>query len=301
MRTDVSERELVAAAERVATTFETIPARPVVLGDVTSLGPDDETEIRRRYRDQGFCIVELADVAATPETLSDLGVAMRLGEPFIAPLYRLGSAKPDPVARISAGGNAGTALAVHPSFGRTVGQNLHTDGTLQEIGYLKAAILLCQQPALEGGETMLFNTTAAFAELMALDPDAGVTLTTPGTLVRKANINGSTDENRGPVVAVIDGELVGRYSTTATDSVAVPDGVDEEALRRGMEFLAEAARPGGRHYVELTLSAGQAIVFDNTRISHGRMAYLDAPDQPRCIYRMLFLRHPCGSAPRPAT
>jgi len=293
----VSLQALVAAAAKVTATFDSIPPQPVAVNDATHIDRDTAAEIVWRYERNGFSILELVADQPTSKTLEAIASSLHLGDPFIPPLYTMGAREAHPVARISAAHNAGTDGADHPSFGRTVGQNLHSDGTLQDIGFVKASILVCECAAAEGGETLLFNTSAAFAELIASDQAAAAALATPGTLVRKANINGCTDENSGPVVSVLDGGLVCRYSVTDTDFWAVPDDVDEHDLRRGIGFMAEASQPGGRYHVQLRLAAGQAIVFDNTRISHGRTAYFDSAQQRRCMYRGLYLRHPTVTIP----
>lgn len=292
MPTGVTPQALLVAAEKVTTTFEVIPSRPVALHDLAHIDHETVAEIVLRYEQNGFSILELTGDEPTPASLNAVAASLHLGDPFVPPLYTMGANDVQPVSRISAARNASTPDAHHPSFGRTVGQNLHSDGTLQDIGFVRAAILLCECAAAEGGETTLFNTSAAYSELIAADPAAAAALATPGTLVRKANINGCSDENSGPVVSVKDGELVCRYSVTDTDSWAVPDAVDEDDLRRGIDFLAEASRPGGRHYAQLKLATGQAIVFDNTKISHGRTAYVDSARQRRCMYRGLYLRDP---------
>ncbi|MFD4791583.1 TauD/TfdA family dioxygenase, partial [Streptomyces sp. NPDC058459] len=70
------------------------------------------------------------------------------------------------------------------------------------------------------------------------------------------------------------------------------DGVDDAALKRGIAYLDEAARPGSPYATRLTLTDGQAIVFDNTRISHGRTPYRDSASRRRCMYRGLYLGQP---------
>lgn len=291
MSTGPSLQELFAAA-RVTRAFDSIPDRPVAVADASELDQETAREIVHRYGLNGFCILELVADDPTPSTLEVLGTSLNLGDPFIPPLYTMGASSPRPISRISAARNCGTLDADHPSFGRTDGQRLHSDGTLQDIGVVKTGILICECAAAEGGDTMLFNTSAAFAELLALDPSAAAAVATPGTLVRTANINGCTDENRGPAVSVIDGTLVSRYSVTDTDSWAVPDRVNEDDLRRAIKFLAAASQPGSPHYTELRVDTGQAIIFDNTTISHGRTAYKDSQNQRRCMYRGLYLNHP---------
>ena len=279
---------LLAAAGAVSTTFAAIPEAPVPVRDPSAIGALEAAEIADRYARHGFAIVQLGG-PVTPGTLTALAGSLDLGAPFVPPLY--GNAVPT-ISRISAAANAGTAEENHPSFGRTVGQALHSDGTLQDIGYVKATLLVCETPAEQGGDTVLFNASAAYSQLAEADVPAAVALATPGSLVRQANINGSTDLNAGPAFAVRDGGLVSRYSVTETDRWAVPAGVDPAVLWRGVGFLLHASLPGSRHFARLALAAGQAIVFDNTRISHGRTSYRDSPARRRCLFRGLYLRHP---------
>jgi alpha-ketoglutarate-dependent taurine dioxygenase len=283
--------DLLTAARSVVTTFAHTPSESVPVTNAANLSRGEAATIARRYARHGFAICEHAGAVDSGTTLA-LAKSLCLGQAFVPPLYSMGGRKPPAVSRISASANSGTPDADHPSFGRTGGQELHCDGTLQDIGYVKASLLLCAMPAAEGGDTTLFNTSAAVAELAEADLAAARALAFPGTLIRRANINGCTDMNAGPVVAVQNGNLICRYCVTETDSWAVPDGVVEADLRRGIDFLAEACRPGSRNFLQLRLNSGQAIVFDNTRISHGRTMYTDSPGSPRCMYRSLHLRHP---------
>ncbi|MFI2710809.1 TauD/TfdA family dioxygenase [Micromonospora sp. NPDC018662] len=288
----VTADRLLAATGSVRTTFDRIPADPVTIADPAHLGHDEAAETVRRYDRHGFAIMRLPRGPFTEERLLDVAGSLCLGEPFVPPLYTLAGRQAPKVSQISAARNAGTRDAGHPSFGHTVGQELHCDGTLQDIGYVKASLLLCEMPAASGGDSLLFNASAAFVELAGADLAAAQALTVPGTLVRRATINGSADVNAGPAFTVQDGRLVNRYSVTETDSWAVPAGVDAAALERGIRFLAAASQPGSAHFVQLRLDAGEIIVFDNTRISHGRTPYRDAPDRRRCMFRSLHLRQP---------
>lgn len=284
--------QLLAATKSVSTTFQGVPSDPVRVRGTAAIGTAEAGQIVERYSLHGFAVIRLDPELATPGGLLQLTSSLDLGEPFIPALYFLGGNNPASVSRISAAANAGTPDAKHPSFGRTVGQELHCDGTLQPIGYLKASVLLCECPAAEGGATTLFNASAAYSQIAETDQPAAVALATPGALVRQANINGSTDTNVGPAFTVQDDQLICGYSVTPTDRWAVPEGVDEADLLRGADLLREAALPGSRCSAQLTLGAGEAILFDNTRISHGRTSYRDSEDSRRCVYRSLHLRHP---------
>ncbi|MGH9277953.1 MAG: TauD/TfdA family dioxygenase [Acidimicrobiales bacterium] len=316
MHNAVSFDQVMAAAAAVSTTFENFPADPVSATNAGTISASARAEVVDRYERHGFAVIQLDPHRVTAETLLALAESFDLGAPFVPPLYATNGKPVATVARISAAA-ADVATARHPSFERTVGLALHCDGTLQEIGFVKVSVLLCEAPAAQGGETILFNASAAYAQLAAVDAPAAAALATPGALIRQANINGCRDVNAGPAFTVQEHQLVCGYSVTATDRWSVPVSVAEADLYRGVGFLLHASLPGSPHFAELALEAGQAIVFDNTRISHGRTSYCDNPSRPRCLYRSLHLRHPSvrqlhtitvaarvaveGSHPAPAT
>ncbi|MER8072284.1 alpha/beta hydrolase fold domain-containing protein [Streptomyces sp. NPDC094034] len=285
--------ELLAAARSVTTTFDLIPEEPVPVADAGALVPLELSQVADRYARHGFAIIQLPPGPFTDKSLLALAESLGLGEPFLPPLYRLGGTVAT-VSRISAAANEGTVDADHPSFARTVGQELHCDGTLQDIGFIKASVLLCESPAAEGGDTTLFNASAAFARLLMTDAAAATALATPGVLIRQANVNGSTEVNSGPAFTVQDGQLICRYCVSGTDRWAVPADVTEADLWRGVEFMRWASQPISPFFARLRLGEGQAIVFDNTRISHGRSPYSDSKTQHRCLHRSLHLTHPRG-------
>jgi alpha-ketoglutarate-dependent taurine dioxygenase len=293
MRQVVSTDEVLATASAVRTTFEDLPADPVGISDPSVIRWTESAQIADRYTRHGFAVLQLSSSSINPGTLLALAGSLGLGEAFVPPLYTKGGNRARPVSRISAASNLGTSDESHPSFGRAVGQPLHCDGTLQEIGFIKASVLLCESPGAQGGDTTLFNASAAYAQLAAADGPAAVALATPGVLIRQANINGCSDINAGPAFSARDGQLVCGYSVTETDRWDVPDGVAEADLYRGVGFLSHAALPGSPDFAQLTLGSGQAIIFDNTRISHGRTPYRDSGARRRCLYRSLHLCHPC--------
>jgi alpha-ketoglutarate-dependent taurine dioxygenase len=310
MREDVTAGQVLAAAAAVTTTFVDVPREPLGVQRAAALAPRESGEIVARYARHGFAVVQLGAGHVTAGTLLELAQALDLGAPFVPPLYATGGraagasaaggSAAGGVSRISAARNTGTADDHHPSFGRTGGQELHCDGTLQPIGYVKTSLLGCETPAAFGGETTLFNASAAYAQLAVADPAAAAALAAPGVMVRQANINGCTDSNAGSAFTLRDGRLVCGYSVTQTDTWAVPDGVDAADLYRGAGFLRHASLPGGPFFAQLKLAAGQVIAFDNTRISHGRTPYRDAEDRRRCLYRSLHLRHPRARVPAAA-
>jgi alpha-ketoglutarate-dependent taurine dioxygenase len=278
------------AAATSPTSFLDLPTEPVEVADAWQVRPA-VPRIVRRYRAHGFAVVRFAAEPWTERAVEELAAALDLGEPFVPPLYTRGDYASSRVSRIGTS-PATDRPASHPHFETTVGQDLHCDGTLQDIGVVRAAVLLCQSPGAEGGETTVFNAHAAFTALLAADPAAAQALTQPGVLVRRATFNDSDEVNEGPAVAVIEDRLVCRYCVDVTDEWASPAGSDPTALARGLEFLAAASRDGSEYTHQLTLAAGHALLLDNTRVSHGRRPYRDGPGRRRCLFRSLHLRHP---------
>ncbi|WP_243710052.1 TauD/TfdA family dioxygenase [Micromonospora sp. KC213] len=272
-------------------TFDSIPPAPVP-ANPDRISPDTVAEIVRRYRRHGFAVAQFAPGPWTEQTVERLAVALDLGEPFVPPLYSRGGYSSPPVSRIGAPAVDDTSGTLHPHFETTVGQELHCDGTLQDIGEVKSVILLCQSQGLDGGTTTLFNAHGAFTKLLDVDPEAARALTAHGVLVRQATFNGSSEIKETPVFAVDGEQLICRYCVDATDRWAVPKGSDAAAIARGAEFLHQARQVGSTFIRRFDLAAGQALVMDNTRISHGRDAYRDGPGRRRCLLRSLHLRHP---------
>jgi hypothetical protein len=284
--------DVLAAAAAVRTTFENIPPEPVPVKSVASIEADESLAIVERYERHGFAIVQLMAHETTTDALLDLADGLGLGAPFTPPLYKVGLGAPASISTIAAKPVASLGEPHHPSFEGTAGLRFHCDGTLQPIGYVKVSVLLCQSRAAEGGDTTMFNAAAAYSLLATVDAPAAIALATSGVLIRQANINGCVDVNAGPAFAVDEGQLVCCYSVSDTDRWAAVEGVDAAALHRGVGFLLHASLPGSPFYTQLTLEAGQVILFDNTRVSHGRTPYVDAPEQRRCLFRSLHLRHP---------
>jgi len=291
-----NHEEVVDAVGRSIYAFANLPKKPVEVQSLANPEASALSEIASRYHQHGYAIVRSTDEVVTTENHLALTLALNLGAPFVPPLYFMGGQSPSAVSVISAASNANTSEANHPSFGARVGQALHVDGTLQSPGFVKATLMSCQSPAAEGGLNLLFDARAVFGDLLEADPEAAVALMEPDVLSRRANINGCTEDNVGPAVTIENGVLVGRFCETETDSWNIPDGEEGDAARRGIAYFRDAAREGSQHFRIERLAANEAIIFDNTRLSHGRTSYTDSPQQQRCMYRTLHTAHPSYSS-----
>lgn len=280
---------LQQAADRCPVSFTNLPSRPLDVATISDIDGFISSQLLHRYLRHGFAVLQINAQEITREIIIQLADVLKLGNIFVPPLYQTGDYTSTEISEISAKQEHETA---HPSFLGTVALDFHSDGTLQKIGYVKTTIMLCKAASAEGGETTLFNTSGAFANMLKTDPAAAIALATPGVLERKATLNGCTDVNCGPAFSIENGFLVTAYSMTHTDSIKPIKGVDIQALNRGEEFLKTASKPDSPYYARFKLLPGQLILLANTSISHGRTSYYDNQNDKRCMYRALFLKRP---------
>ncbi|MFG1879583.1 TauD/TfdA family dioxygenase [Sphaerisporangium sp. NPDC049003] len=273
-----------SARARLLPDFTGSPAKPIQVGDWSIPDAHDRRMIVESYRRRGYTVVQLARTVPTGQDLTAMAGALGLGEPFTPPLYAASSHTTGGISRLTADPNAD-----HP-FQNRAGQNVHCDGTLQQLGQIPTTVMICVRPAVNGGATYLFNAVAAYAELRHRDPAAAAQLDHDRALERRSTLV-ADQVTFGPAFAIDScGLPITRYSRTATDTYHPAD--DRAALERALAFLETAARPGSRHRIDFSLDAGQALVLANDRIGHGRTAYRDDPDAPRLLLRGLFTLKP---------
>ncbi|MDN3255272.1 TauD/TfdA family dioxygenase [Streptomyces sp. MA25(2023)] len=239
----------------------------------------------------GFAIAVMREFEEPDAVLKELSTALNLGPPYVPSLYRQEEAKDYSAAYSDIRSDPDD---LHPGFSRTTGQDWHVDGLLDDVGVIKTTILWCVRPAHRGGETLIFNSLAAFLRLRAADPEAAEALMAPTALLRRSTLPGVDHSRTGPVFALDEnGELVTRYTDNDTcewDHSAGAHG----ALRRALSFLAEQSRQAHSR-LAVRLGAGEALIFRNDRLSHGREAYVDTARARRHLVRALYTKAPVAT------
>lgn len=214
-------------------------------------------------------------------TLAYLAFGMRLG-PTIDAYGRLYEVKDRGVS------HKGTAIPVSQTRAET---SFHTDSTARDripehVG------LLCLQPAIRGGDSLVTSAVRAHEQLRAERPDALRALyrefvrdiVTPGT-PRSLD---ALRENRFPVFAhdAAGRGLTFRYMRywieTGHANAGNPlDAWDVAALDALDAVLADDA-----NVVQFPLAPGDMLWVNNRKIAHNRTEYDDDPERPRCLMRM---------------
>lgn len=253
---------------------------------------DAPNQLVHNLQECGFAVVVMTEPGSPDVALASLAATLRLGSPYIPALYRYAETK-----EYSTGYSniRSDAKGQHPSFSTTAGQGWHVDGLLDDIGDIKITILYCVRAAHRGGDTLLFNSIAAFAELRHKDPTAAEALLSPEALNRRSTIPAIDVNASSPAFSVDeDGQLTTRYTDNETCtwnfSVGAPG-----ALHRALAFL-RAASDNPRYRLAIRLAPGQALIFRNDRLSHGRQPYEDDPNARRHLVRALYANVP--SIPR---
>jgi len=188
-----------------------------------------------------------------------------------------------------------TALETHglrvvaTHFGRV--EDLRTDNTTNahtdQLGYTDAAIdLHTDQPFLDkppryqllhgirnpdrGGETLLADGEAAFRYLASLDREAANLLS--GTPVRFHRRQRAFErEVAAPIVTIRDGRVQLRSSYFTVAPYQLPFDRVASWYRAHDRFVRLLRDP--RHHFRFRLRSGDALVYDNRRMLHGRTAF----------------------------
>ena len=265
--------------------FTNVPTDPIIVDSISDIDHKILNKVLLRYRTHGFSIIEYKQEIDEIVVLK-LAELLNLGKIFVPPLYKRGLYKTSGVSTVK---STNTDNKNHKVFESEASIDLHCDGTLQPIGFVQTTILACKYSASLGGESILFNSTAAYYELFQNDREAALTMASDCSLIRQANLNNCGDKNIGPVFAIKNGELVCAYSVTQTDSFMAAYNTDMAALKRAIEFMRNSALPGSKYNYQHKLSSGQILIFANSKISHGRLKYQNSNNTNRCMFRALFL------------
>ncbi len=168
----------------------------------------------------------------------------------------------------------------------------HTDGYYNATDHqVRAWLLLCAQPASEGGDNELFDHEIAYIRVRDQNPDWIRALMAPDALTIPSNTEHGREirpDHSGPVFSLSphDGSLHMRYSARQRNVVWK----DDRATRDAAAFLLDLFKHGDAHIFRYRLKAGEGVISNN--ILHRRDGFRDAPDNgaKRLIYRARYFQ-----------
>lgn len=178
----------------------------------------------------------------------------------------------------------------HKAFDQNNNQDLHSDGTAHEIGFIKTTVLFCESEASMGGDTILFDSVGAFEKLQIENPKAAEALMHPESLTRVADI-GHESRMADPVFSYEQGEIISRFTLDHTAKWEESFG-KIDYLEDGYNYLKSLAQPDSNYFAQFPLKSGQGIIFANDKIAHGRLSFENSGDNIRKMVRGLFRQRP---------
>lgn len=189
---------------------------------------------------------------------------------------------------------------------RPVALGPHTDNPYREP-VPGIQLLHCLVNETTGGLSTLADSLAVGAQLAAEDPDAYERLAT--TLIRFRFLDEDEEliERRTIIRRDADGAMTGVHYSPRLDFLPLLEPAELAAFQRARRRLGELL-VDPRFEIRFPLRAGELMMFDNSRILHGRTAfdpqegrrhlqgcYIDI-DEPRSRYRILSRRLRGGTA-----
>ena len=166
--------------------------------------------------------------------------------------------------------------------------NWHTDGYYYPETYpVRAMLLHCVRPALEGGATELINHEIVYALLAQTNPDYVAALSQADVMTIPANSqapDGPRQAQSGPVFWQDPGRIYMRYTTRRHNIQWRQDPLSHEAV----EALAEILRQRTDLVFHRQLGPSEGVLSNNT--PHRREPFQDSTerDRGRLFYRGRF-------------
>ncbi|UED72218.1 TauD/TfdA family dioxygenase [Brevibacillus sp. DP1.3A] len=259
---------------------------PVQIKSVANLSSLELSMLQKRYCEAGFVIFEINNEEPTEESLLLLSKQIGLGDPYVPHIYHktqlyLSSG----LNLIHNNNNIKTIEKTHRAFSTNNEQLLHSDGTLEKIGFINTSILLCVNPAVEGGHTTLFNSVAAFTSHYINNPHNMIPLLDNKALTRTA-VNMSGKPYTGPAFQLKEDSLTSRFSIDNTSNWELGFNL-VNGLKEAYNTICRSIHPGSPFYLDISLKRKQGIIMANDKIAHGRTTYSDSK---RLVIRGLFNR-----------
>ena len=254
----------------------------VEVRDLASPTASEGAEIRRR--------IGAANMALYATSANDGGAAgsrcdlIAFGAAFgLFAIEDHRSAEADGIVRIEAVDQGGT-LGYIPYTDKPI--NWHTDGYYNfhgPIRAIRAMLLHCQRPAVEGGVNRLLDPEIAYIRLRDEAPSLVEALIRPDVMTIPASVEASgrvRPENVGPVFFVDprSGALGMRFTARKRNV----DWRDDPVTQRAVEALLRILRDDPL-IVETRLAAGQGLICNN--VLHDRSAFAGGD---RLLYRVRY-------------
>lgn len=265
---------------------------PVNIDSPNDLTQQQATKIINNYNNYGFSIFQLHRPISKDMDLINFYRSLGLYQPFVPKIYHeepeiYEKSGLNHISRQYAEVNKDN---LHRAFQTTNNQELHSDGTLEEIGQIKTSTLFCVNPAVEGGDNLIFNSVAAFFSLWKMSPDIASSMLDENAL-RRQDIGRTNRSSIGPTFKITNDTIISRFSMDNTCDWEYGFN-NVKNLKECFDQLTRFMKLGSPYYIRVKLLKNQGLIMANNKISHGRTSYSDTPDSQRKMIRGLYTVEP---------
>ncbi|MBE4780160.1 TauD/TfdA family dioxygenase [Vibrio parahaemolyticus] len=263
----------------------------------TACSADNAQLLMETFYKQGFVVVD-GSTLKSENKLSELAGILELGETFVSQYnktYFPNKSNSDKVAEIGFNEENRDDFA-HPVFEESGALGQHVDGTFSPLGEVKTTLLLCQNQAVSGGETTLFNGYGAIKYLESIDSKFVDALKDKNALRRRSTFDGINEEMTDCVFgldSIYEREIIRLAFDSSADWESGYELVPN--LKEAVERLMALYNEQGEFFLQFILNEGDVIVMDNTRITHGRTKFTHDLNNPRMMHRSVHQKLPLAS------
>jgi Taurine catabolism dioxygenase TauD, TfdA family len=265
---------------------------PVNIDSPNEFTQQQATKIIDNYNNYGFSIFQFNKPIMKDMDLINFYKSLGLYRPFVPRIYHEspGIYEKSGLNHISTKSAEVNEDNLHRAFQTTNNQELHSDGTLEKIGKIRTSTLFCINPAVEGGDNIIFNSVAAFFSIWKMSPEIASSMLNENAL-KRLDIGRTNGSSIGPAFKISNNTIISRFSMDNTcDWEYGFNNVNN--LRECFELLTRFMKIGSPYYIRVKLLKNQGILMANHKISHGRTSYFDTFNFQRKMIRGLYTIEP---------
>lgn len=262
--------------------------------NITPIPIKNKSTILDLFYQQGFAIID-SKALLTQNPLPVIAKELQLGENFISDYNKKYFPNKINLAEGTTQiGDNKKDVFKHSTFEGNKYLEQHVDGTMSSLAGVKTSLLWCHTEAKSGGETVLFNAYGAIKYLEKEQPNVVIPFKNPHALRRFAKYEDGSEIDKIDCVFGIDPDYQREairltYDVTADWSYGfkrVPQ------LEESYTKLHNLYKNDTRFTLEFPLGKGNTIIMDNTRITHGRTAFIEEASMPRKMIRTTHIKLP---------
>ncbi len=245
-------------------------------------GNVDKGALLAALRKNGFALINFSEIGLSDEALIFAADKLGVGAPYVPEYFnRMGGCER---SRRGIATIRSNTVGTHAGFQSHRQQEMHVDGTLNELGEINTTILACCTPAIIGGFTIVGNCLALLNSIRQKNLLLVEALFNERALTRSA-VSFGGESTTGPIFGRKRGYVFTRFSCDNTSkwNFGKVDNLSDAFHSCAMEMGYHSP-----YVIAFAMKSLQALVLCNSRVCHARSAFQDSSLAPRTMKRMIF-------------